>query len=62
MPSASWWSLYGAGTPELARVAIKILGQVASSCSCQRSWSAYDFIHSKRCNKLTLMGKPPRTI
>ena len=29
----------------------KVLNQVASS-SCERSWSAYDFIHSKLRNKL----------
>ena len=32
---------------------IKIMSQVASSCSRERSWSAYNFIHSKRRNKLT---------
>jgi hypothetical protein len=27
--------------------------QVSSACSCERSWSDYDFIHSKRRNRLT---------
>ena len=53
MPSASWFGLYGVETPELALVAVKVLSQVASSCSCERNWSAYDFIHSKCRNKLT---------
>jgi hypothetical protein len=27
--------------------------QVTSACSCERNWSAYDFIHNKRRNRLT---------
>ena len=32
---------------------IRILSQVSSACSCERSWSNYDFIHNKRRNRLT---------
>jgi hypothetical protein len=34
-------------------VAIKVNAAMPSSSSCERNWSAYDFIHSKRRNKLT---------
>ena len=53
MSGADWWGIYGHANPELANVAIKILSQVASACACERNWSTYDFIHSKRRNKLT---------
>jgi hypothetical protein len=26
--------------------------QVSSACACERSWADYDFIHSKRRNRL----------
>ena len=30
-----------------------MLSQVSSACSCERAWSAYDFIHNKRRNRLS---------
>ena len=30
-----------------------ILSLVAGACSCERSWSAFDFIHSKKRNRLS---------
>ena len=47
---------YGAETPELQRFAIRILSQGASSSACERNWSCFDHIHSKKRNKL-LYGK-----
>jgi len=41
------------GAPELRHVAIKVLAAMPSSSSCERNWSAYDFVHSKRRNKLS---------
>ncbi len=38
--------------PALARVATRLLSQVASSSACERNWSNYDFIHSRWRNKL----------
>ncbi len=35
------------------RVAMRVLSQVSSACACERNWSSYDFIHSKRRNRLT---------
>jgi hypothetical protein len=32
---------------------LSLLSQVSSACSCERSWSAYDFIHNRRRNRLT---------
>lgn len=53
MPAHQWWDMYGGAHPELQRVAVRLLSQVSSACSCERSWSAYDFIHNRRRNRLT---------
>jgi hypothetical protein len=52
MPAWQWWQLYGGDHPELQLVAIRVLSQVTSACSCERAWSTYDFIHNKRRNRL----------
>ena len=36
----------------LQRVAVKVLNRVASACWCERSWSTFEFIHSKKRNRL----------
>ena len=48
-----WWGTYGVHTPELKDLALKLLGQPASSSCCERNWSTYAFIHSMKRNKLT---------
>jgi hypothetical protein len=53
MPAHQWWVVYGAGAPELQRVAVRVLSQVASACACERNWFTYDFIHNKKRNRLT---------
>lgn len=53
MPAHQWWSTYGGGHPELRKLAVRVLSQVSSACSCERAWSAYDFIHNKRRNRLS---------
>eukprot|EP00253_Pinus_taeda_P035891 PITA_35891 len=47
-----WWWLHGVDAPELQQFAIRLLGQVASSSSCERNWSTYAFIHSVKRNRL----------
>jgi len=41
MDAIDWWSTYGSETPELAKVANKVLSQPISSSSAKRSWSNY---------------------
>ena len=53
MPAHQWWERYGRSCPELQRVAVRVLSQVSSACACERNWSSYDFIHSRKCNRLT---------
>jgi len=52
MPSHRWWMSFGSQTPELQNVAVKVLSQVTSAGSCERNWSTFEFIHSKKRNKL----------
>ena len=33
-------------------MAVQVLAQVASVSACERNWSTYDFIHSRKRNKL----------
>lgn len=50
MPAWKWWMQYGSDVPELQELALKVLSQCSSACSCERNWSSYGFIHSKaRC-------------
>ena len=53
MAPASWWRLYGAATPLLQKVAIRVLSQVTSASSCERNWSSFEYIWSKKRNRLT---------
>ncbi|XP_058755022.1 uncharacterized protein LOC131628172 [Vicia villosa] len=49
---AEWWKRYGAKTPDLQLLAIKILSLTCSSSGCERNWSAFEHIHSKKRNRL----------
>ncbi|WCJ21049.1 hAT transposon superfamily [Euphorbia peplus] len=48
-----WWLIYGNAAPMLKCIAVRLLGQPASSSCCERNWSTYSFIHSMRRNKMT---------
>jgi len=47
-----WWQQFGGHAPELQHIAIRLLSQVSSACACERIWSTFDFIHSRRRNQL----------
>ena len=53
VPAHEWWAQAGAACPELQTVAMKVLAQPLSACACERNWSTFSFIHSKRRNRLT---------
>nr|KAJ0213826.1 hypothetical protein LSAT_V11C400221820 [Lactuca sativa] len=48
----TWWMTYGNSTPTLQKMAIKILSLTTSSSGCERNWSAFEGIHTKKRNKL----------
>jgi len=43
---------FGAHVPDLQKVAVRVLSQVSSASACERNWSTFDFIHSKKRNRL----------
>ncbi|XP_023753043.1 uncharacterized protein LOC111901427 [Lactuca sativa] len=49
---ATWWMTYGNSTPTLQKMAIKILSLTTSSSGCERNWSAFEWIHTKKRNRL----------
>jgi hypothetical protein len=53
---AIWWEFYGSGTLELQNFAIRVLSQGSSASACERNWSSFNHIHSKKRNRL-LSGK-----
>ena len=52
MPVYRWWMAFGAHVPELQKVAVSVLSQVSSASFCERNWSTFDFIHTKKRNRL----------
>ena len=52
MPAHRWWLSFGSHVPELQKVAVRVLSQVSSASVCERNWSTFDFIHTKRRNRL----------
>ncbi|XP_023755145.2 uncharacterized protein LOC111903608 [Lactuca sativa] len=47
-----WWHSYGIDTPLLQNFAIKVLSQTCSASPCERNWSTFDNLHSKKRNCL----------
>lgn len=52
MPAHTWWLSFGSHVPELQKVAVRVLAQVSSASACERNWSTFDFIHTKKRNRL----------
>ena len=52
MPAHQWWVMHGGEYPELQKVAIRVTAMVSSAGACERVWSAFDFVHSKKRNRL----------
>ncbi|XP_042456357.1 uncharacterized protein LOC122040933 [Zingiber officinale] len=49
---ANWWSTFGALTPNLQKIAMKILSLTTSSSGCERNWSTFEGVHTKKRNRL----------
>ncbi|KAH9292586.1 hypothetical protein KI387_042231, partial [Taxus chinensis] len=49
----SWWEDWGGNTPNLQKLALRILSQPCSASGCERNWSLFEAIHTKKRNKLT---------
>lgn len=53
MPGWKFWQQWGPLCPELQSVAVIVLSQCSCASASERNWSTYDFIHSKKRNRLT---------
>ncbi|KAL5137515.1 hypothetical protein HKD37_10G027871 [Glycine soja] len=52
MPPAEWWEMFGDGCPKLKWFAIRVLSLTCSSFGCERNWSSFEMVHTKRRNRL----------
>ncbi|XP_056689155.1 uncharacterized protein [Spinacia oleracea] len=52
MDPAMWWMTYGESTPELKKIAVRVLSQTTSSSNCERNWSMWSLVHTKIRNRL----------
>ncbi|CAH1432877.1 unnamed protein product [Lactuca virosa] len=49
---ARWWGLFGGSTPHLKKIAMRILSLTSSSSGCERNWSTFEAVHTKKRNRL----------
>ncbi|XP_027942227.1 uncharacterized protein LOC114195971 [Vigna unguiculata] len=49
---ALWWESYGVEGKELQNLAMRILSLTCSATGCERNWSIFDQVHTKRRNRL----------
>nr|KYP48872.1 hypothetical protein KK1_029433 [Cajanus cajan] len=47
-----WWESYVCGAPNLQKLVIRVLSQTCSALGCERNWSVFEHIHSKKRNRL----------
>ncbi|KAH7438542.1 hypothetical protein KP509_04G019400 [Ceratopteris richardii] len=47
-----WWETFGASVPNLQKLALRVLSQGSCASPCERNWSTFSLIHTKRRNKL----------
>eukprot|EP00253_Pinus_taeda_P008392 PITA_08392 len=50
--AAHWWESFGGQCPQLQRFAIRVLSQTCSASGCERNWSVFERIHTKKRNHL----------
>ena len=48
-----WWETFGACTLNLMKRRIRALTQGTSASPCERNWSTFKLIHTKRQNRLS---------
>lgn len=50
--TGNWWATYGCAVATLQKLATRILALTSSSSDCERNWSSFEGIHTKKRNKL----------
>ncbi|VFQ97712.1 unnamed protein product [Cuscuta campestris] len=51
-PAVEWWRAYGGSVPFLQKFAIKVLSLTCSALGCERNWSFFEHVHSKKRKRL----------
>ncbi|XP_076923830.1 uncharacterized protein LOC143586091 [Bidens hawaiensis] len=51
-PCKLWWRTYGIDTPLLQTFAMSVLSQTCSASPCERNWSTFDNLYTKKRNCL----------
>ncbi|XP_031496396.1 uncharacterized protein LOC116261699 isoform X5 [Nymphaea colorata] len=49
---AYWWNTFGDETKELKNFAMRILNLTCSASGCERNWSTFSMVHTKKRNRL----------
>ncbi|XP_057720033.1 uncharacterized protein LOC130934484 [Arachis stenosperma] len=52
LKSDEWWRLFGGSAPCLQKIVVRILSQASASSGCERNWSLFYQIYTKRRNRL----------
>ncbi|KAK3205069.1 hypothetical protein Dsin_019115 [Dipteronia sinensis] len=50
---ADWWNTFRHETPELKKFAVKVPSLTCAALGCERNWSTFNQVHTKRRNCLT---------
>jgi hypothetical protein len=50
-----WWKHYGGKLLELQKLAVRVFSQTCSSSGCERNWSVFEKILSKKRNMLEML-------
>jgi hypothetical protein len=50
--AANWWESFGNHCPQLQKFAIRVLSQTCNASGCERNWSVFERIHTKKKNCL----------
>jgi hypothetical protein len=50
--AANWWESFSSQCPQLQKFAIRVLSQTCSASGCERNWSIFERIHTKKRNRL----------
>ena len=47
-----WWESYGVHCKEIQNLVIRVLSLTCSATGCERNWSTFDHVHTKKRNCL----------
>lgn len=53
LATAQWWAMFGCDTPNLQKLALRLVSQCCSASGCERNWSTFALIHTKVRNRMS---------